>query len=77
MPHWLIKALDESPAIPIPPYPVPCQFGCEGSVAIFSTPLGCACWPKSKVMALCLQHAIGLEADSIHVIAKWLPIDEL
>lgn len=71
MKHWLIETLEAAPTIPIPPFPVPCQFGCPASVAIFSTPKGCACWPKSKVMALCPQHAIGLETDAIQVIARW------
>ena len=65
----MAKALEEAPMIPI--QPIPCRFGCRDSVGIFYVPLGCACFPDNHVMALCIQHAIGLEAGSIHVISRW------
>lgn len=66
---WLAQALKESPAIPV--RPIPCRFGCEASVGIFYVPEGCACYPDNHVMALCPQHAIGLEADGLSMISKW------
>ncbi len=67
---WLIQALNEAPAIPANP-DVECRFGCGPSIGIFHAPNGCHCFPDNQLMALCAQHAIGLEASDLAVIAKW------
>lgn len=71
MTHWFDKMYKEAPLLKPVVAPVMCQFGCEDSIGLFYTPDGCACWPTSRAMALCGQHAVGLEADTIIMLAKW------
>lgn len=72
MTHWLAKAYAEAPLLHPVVVPMPCRFGCEDSIGLFYTPEGCACHPENHIMALCGQHAVGLETNHIQMIARWL-----